>query len=241
MPDRIFEDPRLVAIYDAFDGDRRDLIPYLWIVEELRVKSVLDVGSGTGCFACLLGERGIDVTGLEPAEASLEFARSKPGADKVKWIHGSTMQLPPMAVDMAVMTGNVAQVFLTDNEWIETLTALRRALRPGGYLVFETRDPSRRAWIDWTKEKTYQLLSIAEIGNVAAWCDVTDVFEDKVSFRWTYAFESDGKVLSSESTLRFRARPSIERSLRDCGYDVIEVREAPDRPGKEFVFIARSS
>ena len=37
------------------------------------------------------------------------------------------------------MTGNVAQVFLTDEDWAQALQAIGAALRPRGYLVFETR------------------------------------------------------------------------------------------------------
>ena len=43
----------------------------------------------------------------------------------------------------------------------------------------------------------------------------------------------------SESTLRFRSRHDVQRSLDEAGYDLIDVRDAPDRPGKEMVFIAR--
>ncbi len=45
-------------------------------------------------------------------------------------------------------------------------------------------------------------------------------------------------MLTSDSTLRFRSRDEIERSLADAGFDVTEVRDAPDRPGREHVFIA---
>jgi hypothetical protein len=59
-----------------------------------------------------------------------------------------------------------------------------------------------------------------------------------VSFRYTFRF-GDGTVLTSDSTLRFRTRPEIEASLAAAGFAVREVRQAPDRPGKEFVVIAR--
>lgn len=39
------------------------------------------------------------------------------------------------------MTANVAQVFLFDESWNVTLLGIHAALRPGGVLVFETRDP----------------------------------------------------------------------------------------------------
>ena len=39
------------------------------------------------------------------------------------------------------MTGNTAQVFPTDAEWDAALRRTHDALRPGGRLVFEARDP----------------------------------------------------------------------------------------------------
>ena len=58
-----------------------------------------------------------------------------------------------------------------------------------------------------------------------------------VSFRYTYAFLADGAVITSDSTLRFRERDEVEASLAASGYRVLDVRDAPDRPGREFVFI----
>ena len=60
-----------------------------------------------------------------------------------------------------------------------------------------------------------------------------------VSFRHTYRFRADGTVVTSDSTLRFRSRAELETSLVTQGYRVLDVREAPDRPGREFVFIAQ--
>jgi len=56
MPDQIFEHPRLVAIYDFFDGDRKDLDHYVALAKELKAKSVLDLVCETGCFASRLSE-----------------------------------------------------------------------------------------------------------------------------------------------------------------------------------------
>ena len=52
-------------------------------------------------------------------------------------------------------------------------------------------------------------------------------------------FGSDGAVVTSDSTLRFRERDEVEATLTSLGYAVAEVRDAPDRPGREFVFFAR--
>jgi SAM-dependent methyltransferase len=239
MPDAIFANPRLARIYDALDADRSDLEAYAAMAAEFGAVSVLDVGCGTGTLACLLAGRGLEVTGVDPADASLEVARAKPGADAVRWIHGDAASLPPVRADLATMTGNVAQVFVTDDEWAATLRCVRSALRPGGRLVFETRDPAAQAWLGWTREQRFTRTEIRGVGAVQSWDELTDVSGQLVSFRSVFVFEADGTVLTSSSTLRFRERDEIAESLDALGYRLDEVRDAPDRPGLEFVFIAR--
>ena len=239
MADNIFEDPRLAQVYDPLDPDRSDLDVYVAMVAELGARSVLDIGCGTGTFACMLARRGVEVIAVDPAAASLDVARSKPDAEAVRWLHGDATALPPLAVDAAFMTANVAQVFLTDDEWTDTLHAVRRALRPGGWLVFETRDPARRAWEQWTPELTRTVVDVPDIGQVESWADVTEVSGDLVTFRSMTAFRRDDLVLESVSTLRFRSRTEIEASLVATGFELSELRDAPDRPGRELVFLAR--
>jgi SAM-dependent methyltransferase len=251
VPDRIFADARLVAHYDAIEGARPDLDHYLALVDELGARSVLDVGCGTGTFACLLAEHGVNTIGLDPALASLEVARAKPGADRVRWLHGDAASLPrlvdgledPLLVDLATMTGNVAQVFVSDDEWLTALRAVHQVVRPGGHLVFETRDPAREAWREWTRERSSERLTLAGVDQwldhwVHHWVDVTRVLDDQVTFRWTFCFD-DGETLVSDSTLRFRSRDVGSAQLAAAGFAVVEVREAPDRPGQEHVFVAR--
>lgn len=239
MPDPIFSDPRLATLYDPLDPDRSDLDVYAAIAQEFHAGSVLDVGCGTGVFALMLAARGLDVVGVDPAEASLNVARAKPGAEAVRWIHGDATDVPPLGADLAVMTANVAQVFLSDADWRDTLRAVGKALRPDGRLVFETRDPERRAWQNWSRDHTFSTVEVPGVGPVQSWCEVLDVSPPYVSFRWTYVFKSDGAVLASDSTLRFRDRGEIEASLQECGFVVDELRDAPDRPGRELVFVAR--
>ncbi len=154
MPDAVFDDPRLAALDDPLEADRPDLDVYAALVAELDASSVLDLGCGTGELACRLAVAGLEVVGVDPAGASLDVARRKPGAADVHWVLGDATTLP----DLALMRGNVAQVFLTDEDW--------------------------------------------------------------------------------DATLRFRSRVELEASLASAGFELLEVRDAPDRPGAEWVFIA---
>lgn len=239
VADAIFEDPRLAGIYDLVDDGRSDLDVYAALVEELGAQSVLDVGCGTGTFACLLAQRGKTVIGIDPATASLEVARRNPHAGRVRWLEGDVSCLSPLQVDLAIMTGNVAQVFLTDTAWMSLLSAARAALRPAGFLVFEVRDPARRAWEDWTRAATRRRIEVPDQGSVDTWVELAVVSPPLISFRHTFVFETEATVVTSDSTLRFRERDEIVHSLDIAGFSVRDIRDAPDRPGLEFVFVAQ--
>jgi SAM-dependent methyltransferase len=239
MPDAIFAHPRLAQLYDVFDGPRDDLPAYLAIAAELNAGRVLDVGCGTGSLAIALARTGRTVLAVDPAAASLDVARAKDKDATVTWIHGDASTAPPAGADLAVMTGNVAQVFLTDEDWTQALRAIRTALRPRGYLAFETRRPERRAWEEWAADTVPVTLDVPGTGPVERRREVTAVDLPFVSLRDTYTFGTDGAIITSDSTLRFRGHDEVASSLAAEGYRILDLREAPDRPGREYVFIAQ--
>jgi SAM-dependent methyltransferase len=240
VPDALFADPELAVLYDFVDNDRRDLNVYVAIAEELGASSVLDVGCGTGNLACRLARTGLRVVGLDPAAASLDVARRKTGADHVHWIHGDVTDLPQLEVDLVVMTGNVAMVFLSDDEWSRVLSVSQSALSDDGWLVFETRDPSRRGWEHWTKHETYRTIEVPRIGLIDTWIELTDVRLPHVSFRQTFRFRADGVERTSGSMLRLRTPDEVTKGLKHAGLRLREVRDAPDRPGLEHVYFTQS-
>ena len=120
-----------------------------------------------------------------------------------------------------------------------TLQSIHAALRPEGHLVFETRRPDHRAWQEWATDTGPVIRSVPGVGRVERRFRGTAIDLPFGSFRFTYRFLADGAVVTSDSTLRFRDRDEVESSLTAAGYRVLDVREAPDRPGREFVFVAR--
>ncbi len=151
---------------------------------------------GLAPCSLLLVDRGLDVTGVDSAGGSLAVARAKVGAERVRWIHGDATDLPPMQVELATMTANVAQAIDDRRGWETTLAGVHTALRPGGQLVFESRDPAARAWESWNRDASHRVSEIDGVGSVESWVEVTNVSVTLVSFRWTWVFASDGEVLT---------------------------------------------
>jgi SAM-dependent methyltransferase len=238
MPDAAFEHPRLVALYDALEGERPDLDVYAALADELGARRVLDIGCGTGAFAVALAAGGREVTGVDPAAGSIAHARARPGGERVRWVHGDAGAVGELGADLAVMTGNVAQAIVDPADWSTALRGAHRALRPDGHLVLETRDPARRAWAGWTRSRTHRRVRVDGVGAVETWHDLTAVDLPLVGFRTTYVLPG-GEVLVSGSTLRFREPDEVAADLVGHGFTVADVRDAPDRPGRELVFLAR--
>ncbi len=224
-------------LYDLLDDDRSDLDAYVAMAVEVAAARVVDVGCGTGSLAVRLAGLGLEVVGVDPAAASLDVARTKPHAEGVTWVHGDATALAPLHLDadLAVMTGNVAQVFVADDDWACTLDAVRACLRPGGWFAFETRRPEVRDWENWDVAPTAIRLPDGATATFAR--TVLDVALPLVTFEAMTTV--GGETIPSTSTLRFREHAEIERDLDAHGFEVVDVRDAPDRPGKEHVFLAR--
>lgn len=236
-PDPAFADPRLAVLYDALDGGRSDLDAYVAMADEVDARTVVDIGCGTGALATRLAGSGRKVVGVDPARASLDVARTKPFAERVTWVHGDATALLDRAVtaDLAVMTGNVAQALVSDDDWQVTLDAVGRCLKPAGWFAFETRRAEARDWERWDEPAT--AVRRADGSTVIVSRTVTEVAPPLVSFVTKTSVA--GEIVWSTSTLRFRDRREIEQDLQKHGFTVVDFRDAPDRPGKEMVFLCR--
>ena len=217
-PDTSYTDPRLAALYDALNPYGADTAFYLGIGAEHPDATVVDVGCGTGLLTVELARQGRRAIGVDPARAMLDIAAARDGGDEVEWIHGTAADLPTAVADLAIMTGHVAQVFVDDDDWSAVLDDLRRALRPGGLLVFESRNPLVAAWDEWTPERSRTELATPD-GVVVAWNEVTDVAQGVVSLVGHYRLPS-GEHVEDPGALRFRTEDELRASLAAAGFAV---------------------
>ena len=217
MPDDIFTDPRLTAVYDAVNPPGRDSDFYLDLSGTAPL-CVLDMGCGTGWLACELAARGHIVTGADPARAMLDIARRRPGADKVSWVEAAAASLNlETRFDLAIMTGHVFQVFLTDADVGAVLRAIYAHLAPGGRLAFETRNPAAREWREWMPEVSAEQVEVPGIGSIDAHYEVLSATDTLVTFATHYRFP-DGIAITAPSTLRFMGQDELAAHLADAGF-----------------------
>jgi SAM-dependent methyltransferase len=237
-----YRDPDLVGLYDLDNPGGKDHAYYRALADDLDARSIIDLGCGTGLLTRSLAKPGRTVVGVDPSSTMLDYARRQPGADAVTWIHGDASVLPPAGTaDLAVCTG-CAIMHVAPADLLPTLTSVARALRPGGTLSFETRNPAYREWERWTPEATYGE-RVTPVGPLREWLEVTEVQAGRVVFDAHNVFP-DGEDRVYTSTLYFRTAEEFARALDKAGFTDVAVygswQEGPVEDSSSFyLFRAR--
>jgi ubiquinone/menaquinone biosynthesis C-methylase UbiE len=123
--------------------EKRLIMRLAWPVAGERA---LDVGTGTGHYACELAWRGLQVTGLDPSVSMLQIAGAK--SSSVTWQDGSAASLPYAEGSFDLVLSVTALEFMPDP--IQAVSEMMGVLRPGGRLVvavLNRASPWGRAYI----------------------------------------------------------------------------------------------
>jgi ubiquinone/menaquinone biosynthesis C-methylase UbiE len=224
-----FADPRLAAVYDTLNAYDEGAQPdfYLSLAAEIGARSIVDLGCGTGLITCGLASAGFQMVGVDPASALLDQARRRDTSRSVRWINGGAAEIGTPGADLAIMTGHVAQFFLTDESWQDALHLLYEALRPGGRFAFESRNPAAREWESWTTDNVWRGVDPA-VGSIVSWSEVADVRDGIVSYSIHHVFD-DGADVVSPCELRFRTAQELEHSLANASFSIEQMFGGWDR------------
>ncbi|MET1025773.1 MAG: class I SAM-dependent methyltransferase [Dongiaceae bacterium] len=206
--DRLYGDVQLVQFYDLENDWSADCDYCSHLAETAR--SVLDLGCGTGRLAAALaGSR--FVTGVDPAAAMLDVARTRPGGDKAHWIEADARNLRlEDRFDLVLLTGHAFQVFLTPGDQQAVLRTIAHHLSPSGHFIFDTRNPAREEWRGWKPAPSERMLEHPDLGPVKAWNDAThDAMTGVVTYETHYEVVGTGQLFSAASKIAFPTKAAL--------------------------------
>ena len=145
----------------------------------------------------------------------LAYATNRANGRSVRWVLGDSRDIPAVPFDYAVMTGNVAQHIL-DTDWERTLTDIGGAVRDGGVLAFDSRNPQSRAWEKWANAEP--TIRDTDSGPLREWYDVNETDPTRIVLTAHNVIQDSGEHITEQRTLAFRERELIEQQLHNADF-----------------------
>lgn len=229
----------LAASYDGLmaDGSYRKRVDYLercFRKSRIPVRSVLDLACGTGTIACLLAERGYQVTATDGSEEMLTQAMQKAAAlmgQPPLFLHQTMPRLRLLEpVDAAVSTLDSLNYLTREKDLRETFRRVYRWLKPGGTFLFDVNTPYKlrrmdsQMYMDETEESTCVWRTFfSERTRICTY--QVDLFHLRQDGAWDREFEEHRERAWTEEELR--------AFLADAGFQKIAITgDLTSRPPK---------
>ena len=218
----------LAGSYDGLMADaayrrRADFLERRFRKSPIPVRTVLDLGCGTGTIACLLAERGYQVIAVDGSEEMLTQAARKAAAleQPPVFLHQSMPRLRlGMEVDAAVSTLDALNYLTRTADLRETLRRVYRWLRPGGLFLFDVNTPYKlrrmdgQVYLDETEDSCCVWRTFYAPGRKICTYQV-DLFRLNANGTWDRAFE--------EHRERAWEREELEAYLAEAGFSSVTV------------------
>ena len=205
----------LAGSYDGLMADaayrrRADFLERRFRKSPIPVRTVLDLGCGTGTIACLLAERGYQVIAVDGSQEMLTEAANK----------AAELEHPPLLlcqrmqrlrllepVDAAVSTLDSLNYLTTERALGETLRRVFRWLKPGGQFWFDVNTPHKlrrmdgQVYLDETEESFCAWRTFfSERTQVCTY--QVDLFRLRPDGAWERTFEEHRERAWTEEQLR---------------------------------------
>lgn len=146
----------LAYSYDRLtnDVDYRGVVDFYWDIlqqEQLSPRTAADLACGTGSVACLLAEKGLQVTGVDMSEEMLTVAaqKSQSMANRPMFVCQRLEHLRlPVAVDLAVCALDSIDYITDPVACRQAMKKIYKALNPGGCFIFDVNTPEKLRAMD---------------------------------------------------------------------------------------------
>ncbi|MDD3346684.1 class I SAM-dependent methyltransferase [Oscillibacter sp.] len=230
----------LAGSYDALMADaahrrRADFLERLFRKNRHPVHTVLDLACGTGTIACLLAERGYQVTATDGSEEMLTQAMTKaaalPGQPPL-FLHQTMPRLRLLEpVDAAISTLDSLNYLTREKDLRETFGRVYRCLKPGGCFFFDVNTPHKlrrmdgEVYMDETEESLCVWRTFfSEKTQVCTY--QVDLFHARADGAWDRRFE--------EHRERAWQAEELQTFLEEAGFEKVTITgDLTQRPPKE--------
>ncbi len=253
----VFE--KYATFYDVYYRQKDYAAECAYVLELLKrhssrpVKSLLDLGCGTGSHDVIWAQSGLKVTGIDLSEAMLEQARKK-AADagvSVQFAQGDLRSFQAGGPFDAATSMFAVLGYMTANEDLEAaLLQVRRHLSPGGLFIFDAwHGPAVLSESPTAREKSFPGpspgVTIQRLVR-PEW----DVYRHVVHTHITVRQVKDGKTvdeIQESHPVRYFFPQELAYFLKKTGFDVagmtpfLSLDGTPGLKDWNFTVIARAS
>lgn len=188
-------------------------------------RSLLDVCCGTGIVTIPVAKKLDNAVGIDIAEGMLRHAKRKTqGLDTLSFLQQDATQLSlDKRFDMAIMTGNAFQAFLSDEMLVGVLNSISNHLNRGGRFIFDTRLPTPDNLEIDAEMSLWQTYELPDKGEVK-FMGMSERYdaENTVLYLKKERNYQNGTVVYSSIDLKYRKLSEIEAFLVEAGLCITE-------------------
>ena len=193
-----------------------------WLVDYLKLKigqTVLDLGCGPGLYATRLAEQGLQLTGVDYSQTSIEYATR--AADEmglpITYRYQDYLTITDTAqYDLALLIyGDYCP--LNPEQRSQLLQNVLRALKPGGYFVLDVTTRAGRA--KWEQKNCWYVVESGfwKPGPHLVLEEGFDYPEQDIYLDQSIVIEADGRLTVYRNWFQDFDRDSITRELTRAG------------------------
>lgn len=193
-----------------------------------KVKTILELGSGSGGHAHFFSKKGFEITGIELSPGMVEMARTK-NIPNFNIIEGNISSFNlEMKFDAVVSLFHVVSYLTNNADLISMFNSVNNNLKEGGLFIFDCwyspavirQRPETRV-----KRISNENLSIVRIAESKENVNNNTV---NVDFEVNIKKNNDGQVSTIEEShlMRHFSIPEIQLIANFCGFEVIKCEEA---------------
>jgi SAM-dependent methyltransferase len=238
----------LAVMYDEMVGQTafecwRDLFEQIRSREGLRFEVAADIACGTGLAAAYLSGMCSKVYAVDISPEMLKVARARAGAEGIVFLERSMTDFQlPERVDLLTCNFDSMNYLLEEDEIRAALDCFARALKDGGYCLFDL-NTTREFEVEWGTSVFVHRVS----NGIGLWETEWDPSTRINTLRMTNFIKArNGLYRMSEETHRERSYDVefVLRACRDCGLSRVEAYDAKgltgiDRETRRVQFVAR--